>query len=549
MSERRIATLYAHEAVAARSAIGENAPSMSGEKAVPADLHHIFPGESEMARRMRSYDWSQNPLVLGLPAHIVWEEVWPELGPRVEHAMRGTEGTYDEALMLVLLRKGFPEEMYVTFSYSPILDDEGRVGGIICPATEETERIIGERQMALLRELAARTADARTHKQATELASSALQTNPTDLPFSLIYLIDPDKRSASLIQAAGVSGAPQTVSLDAPGLWPLAEVLRTHGACLVSDLTSIANDLPVAHGYRVTQALAMPVTPAGDVGAPCVLVVGLNPLRALDDGYRRFLDLVTGGISAAITSAQAYDAERRRAEELAELDRAKTAFFSNVSHEFRTPLTLMLGPLEDELQKSPKASHNLQIAHRNGLRLLKLVNTLLDFARIEAGRIQASYEPTDLSTFTAELASSFRAAVERAGLRLIVECPALPEPVFIDRDMWEKIVLNLVSNAFKFTLEGEIEVRLEPASGEAVLTVRDTGIGIAPEELSRVFERFHRVKDARGRTHEGTGIGLRWCRSSPSSIMAPCISKARSVKEASFRWRSPSARLTSILRA
>ena len=94
--------------------------------------------------------------------------------------------------------------------------------------------------------------------------------------------------------------------------------------------------------------------------------------------------------------------------------------------------------------------------HRNGLRLLRLVNTLLDFSRIEAGRARANYEPTDLATFTAELASTFRSACERAGLRLIVDCPPLPpgEPVYVDRDMWEKIVLNLLSNAFKFTLEG-----------------------------------------------------------------------------------------------
>jgi PAS domain S-box-containing protein len=199
-------------------------------------------------------------------------------------------------------------------------------------------------------------------------------------------------------------------------------------------------------------------------------------------------------------------------EKLAELDQAKTMFFSNVSHEFRTPLTLLLGPLEDTLAKgeelSPADRETLSVAHRNAMRLLRLVNTLLDFSRIEAGRIEAVYEPTDLSGFTRDLASSFRSAIERAGMTLTVDCPPLAGPVFVDREMWEKIVLNLLSNAFKFTLKGEITVRLAEEEGMAELSVTDTGIGIEPHELPHLFDRFHRVRGAKGRTFEGTGIGL-----------------------------------------
>ncbi|HYE57912.1 MAG TPA: ATP-binding protein, partial [Rhodothermales bacterium] len=136
------------------------------------------------------------------------------------------------------------------------------------------------------------------------------------------------------------------------------------------------------------------------------------------------------------------------------------------------------------------------------------VNNLLDFSRIEAGRLRVRYVPTDLSAATAELAGVFRSAVEKAGLRLVVDTPLLPEPVYVDREMWEKVVLNLVSNAFKFTFEGEIAVRLHAESGHAVLSVRDTGTGIPEADLPHVFERFHRVEGARGRTIEGTGIGL-----------------------------------------
>ncbi len=215
-----------------------------------------------------------------------------------------------------------------------------------------------------------------------------------------------------------------------------------------------------------------------------------------------------------IQEQAAREEERQRAEALAELDRAKTIFFSNVSHEFRTPLTLLLAPLQDALSDrvnplAPPHRERLQLAYRNSLRLLKLVNTLLDFSRIEAGRMEAVYEATDLALLTTELASVFRSAIERAGLRLIVDCPPLPEPVYVDREMWEKIVLNLLSNAFKFTFAGEIAIRLHPADDYYVtLQVQDTGTGIPPEELPHLFERFYQVRGAKARTHEGSGIGL-----------------------------------------
>jgi signal transduction histidine kinase/DNA-binding response OmpR family regulator len=242
-------------------------------------------------------------------------------------------------------------------------------------------------------------------------------------------------------------------------------------------------------------------------------IAGLSPRLAFDADYRGFLDLAAAHVATGIANARAFEEEKQRAEALAELDRAKTAFFSNVSHEFRTPLTLMLGPLEDARRDEdevlgPRTRDRVEVAHRNTVRLLRLVNTLLDFSRIEAGRMQAVYEDTDVCAFTEELASVFRSAFERAGLALEVSCRPLAAPVFVDREMWEKIVLNLLSNAFKFTLEGGVRVSLAPSGTDAVLSVQDTGIGIPPEDLERVFERFHRVQGARGRTHEGTGIGL-----------------------------------------
>jgi PAS domain S-box-containing protein len=325
--------------------------------------------------------------------------------------------------------------------------------------------------------------------------------------------------------APGHPAVPETAGFDDDAVWPFAAVIATHQPGLVSDLggrfaplEDAGAALPAGVWDRPPhQAVALPIAPSGQTGKAGILIAALNPFRLFDDSYRGFLSLVAAQIAATLANAGAYEEERTRAESLAELDRAKTAFFSNVSHEFRTPLTLMLGPLDDILAKPESEVHPenrelLTFVQRNGQRLLKLVNTLLDFSRIEAGRVQAVYVPVDLAAYTAELASVFRAAVEKAGLRLVIDTPSLPEPVYVDRDLWEKIVLNLVSNAFKYTLAGEIEVSLradrQGKNGAAVLAVRDTGTGIPAAELPNLFNRFHRVEGARGRTQEGTGIGL-----------------------------------------
>ncbi|WP_051710292.1 ATP-binding protein [Andreprevotia chitinilytica] len=220
---------------------------------------------------------------------------------------------------------------------------------------------------------------------------------------------------------------------------------------------------------------------------------------------------------ANVRLASANDELDRRGQEvqalydkLKALDVLKTQFFANISHEFRTPLTLILGPVEEALADPQQLLHteSLEAVHRNAQRLLRLVNSLLDFARIEASRLQMSFAPTDLAALTTDLASSFRSLVERAGMQLVVDCPPLPERVYVDVALWEKIVLNLVSNAFKFTLQGEITVALRWRDDRVELVVRDTGCGIPETELPHMFERFHRIEGAHGRSFEGSGIGL-----------------------------------------
>jgi PAS domain S-box-containing protein len=399
---------------------------------------------------------------------------------------------------------------------------------VFCIVRETTGRVLSERHLQTLRDLAARSAEARTEDGACQLAAETLAANAYDIPFAMLYLLD---RAGERAQLAGVAGiavdtaaSPREIALaqasDSPCGWPFAEVMADRRSRFVDDLSQRfgLTEAKLPGGpwpESPEQAMMLPLARAGQEqsSSPLAgfLIAGVSPRRAFDDEYRGFFALVAGQVTTAIANAHAYEEERQRAEALAEIDRAKTAFFSNVSHEFRTPLTLMLGPIEDTLaedQLPSRAHERLEVAHRNSLRLLKLVNTLLDFSRIEAGRIQAVYEPVDLATFTADLASVFRSTIERAGMSLIIDCPPLSRETYVDREMWEKIVLNLLSNAFKFTFEGQIEVSLKPAGESVELTVRDTGVGIASKDLPQLFERFHRVADARGRTYEGSGIGL-----------------------------------------
>lgn len=466
---------------------------------------------------------SKHPKAMGQRGRECWPEIWNTIGPMLNGVLTRGEATWSEDQLLLLDRNDYVEECTFTFSYSPIHDESGGVSGVFCVVTETTSKVLGERRLRSLRELAANTSDARTAEDVCATAARALATNTADMPFTLLYLLDADGKYVTLAGAAnlipGTPAAPSSVDLEegaSPSSpWSLAYVVHTSKAQLVSNLDRQIDALPTMaiSGAVPRSALVLPVMQSGQEHPYGLLVAGISPHRALDDDYRGFFDLVAGQIAIAIADARAYEQERERAEALAELDRAKTAFFSNVSHEFRTPLTLLLGPVEDALADDyealpPLQRERVEVIQRNGLRLLKLVNTLLDFSRIEAGRAQAVYEPTDLATYTVELASNFRSAIERAGLRFVVDCPPLPEPVYVDHEMWEKIVLNLLSNAVKFTFAGEITVRLRAVDDAVSLEVRDTGIGIPNEEQPRLFERFHRVQGARARSHEGSGIGL-----------------------------------------
>ncbi|MEU4771791.1 SpoIIE family protein phosphatase [Micromonospora sp. NPDC023644] len=460
----------------------------------------MFWGEDELAFYNDAYRptiGDKHPDVLGRPAREHWAETWSVLGPLLAGVRRDGRSYRAQDHPFALDRRGFLEETYFDVSYDPILGADGTVDGVFCIVNETTGRVIGERRLRLLAELGTELAEVDSRPELGRVAAAVLDRHRSDVPFALVHLPD----AAGDVALAGCSGVDRRAVVTPPP----ARLAAAAGAATVA----VADLLAEAPADATGQALVLPVTAGNEtVGT---LAVGLARRLPLTDEYRDFFDLVAAQISRAVGRQQAYEQERARATELAALDRAKTNFFANVSHEFRTPLTLVLGPLEDLLADPtlPEAyTDRLTTMHRNALRLLKLVNTVLDFSRLESGRLAARYQPTDLADYTARLASTFRSATERTGLRLVVDCPPLPAPVFVDRDMWEKVVLNLVSNAVKFTFDGEIRVRIRAVDGAARLEVTDTGVGIVPEELPQIFERFHRVPGVRSRSHEGTGIGL-----------------------------------------
>ena len=470
----------------------------------------------------RKYPWA-----LGRPAREVWAEIWPEIGPRIDRVMATGEATWDEALLLFLERSGYREETYHTFSYSPLMDDDGKVVGMLCVVSEDTERVIGDPpdgdgagRRRQCHGAAQRGGGARRRLLAARRGPAVGALGP-GLPVR-------SRRTGRRLdrRAVGVRGRARR----APGRGArgrrgrpgrrLAGARRPGGAHRARRRPAgpVRPDVPAgAWPEPPLRALAVPLRQQDDSRPAGFVVVALNRYRALDADYQGFVELLADQISSALAGARAYQEERERAERLLELDRAKTEFFTNVSHEFRTPLTLLLGPAEDALVDTGNPLDDVQrqrfeLVRRNGERLLRLVNTLLDFSRLEDGHQPGRFEPVDLAQYTAELAGTFSVAIERAGLTLTVDCAPLPSPVLIDREMWAKIVLNLLSNALKFTFSGGITVRLRASRRSAGRRGRAGGRGhrrrASRRAQAKLFTRFSRVAGAASRSHEGSGIGL-----------------------------------------
>lgn len=518
------------------------------------------PCGGEMGARVRAFDWSRNPLgpvsgwprefkaavdlclsvefpmilyggpeliviyndyyrdfldakfswALGRPCREVWSELWEGLEPVLARQMTGGEGVRFQEQRVDLYRNDILQEGYFDYTLSPIRSVGGQTSGIFCAATETTWRIVADRRSKALLSLSDRLVEGSQAEDVCALAADVLASAALDLPFCLIYLSDRGVPGGTrLAGSMGVSILPGTHAI--PPLPPEDGQLIADARAYLADLGAV----PVAEVIsRMGPAVVVPLRQVSRNREPVgMMVAGISPSRPFDSDYRDFIRKIAGHIASSILDIRAKQADINRAEASAELDRAKSVFFSNISHEFRTPLTLIQGPVNDIIEDKALAlpehhRRGIEIVQGNARRLLKLVNALLDFSRAEAGRLQVAFELTDVGAWTAELVSHFDSLCRKAGLTLSVVCQPLPGPVYVDREMWEKIVLNLMSNAFKFTRSGTIRVSVTPGANGMELRVADTGIGIPATELPRIFERFHRVQSSGGRTGEGTGIGL-----------------------------------------
>jgi signal transduction histidine kinase len=453
-----------------------------------------------------------HPRALGMPARELMRDAWDVVGPQLEAVMDGGPATWAEDTPLAFDREGTVEVVYFTYSYSPIPRDDGGVGGVLLVTQDTTARVLATRRLDLLRELAIRSMDASTPRQACELAAQSVGGR-AELEFILIYLVTPGNQ-AVCVAASGRSVRPAAaepvVELDGGGR--LADLFRELVGTrprgrLVEEGLSIAHDSTGAPLPGPVVATA--ITGSEPVGG--FILAGLNNDFVSDRAYRNFVEMLAVGIGRSVAAARAREIERERARSIAELEHAKTALFNKASHELRTPLSLILGPLDqvsDEPDLPAPAREQIGIARRSASRMLKLVNALLDFSRLEAGEPIGTFQPTDLAQLTRDVAAMFRSTAARAGLRLSVDCPPLAETVYVDREAWERIISNLLSNALKFTPVGVIDVRVRHELECVVLTVQDTGIGIAREDLDGIFSRFYRAAGPGARTFEGTGIGL-----------------------------------------
>jgi PAS domain S-box-containing protein len=410
---------------------------------------------------------SKHPDALGRPVRQVWPEVWDVIGPMFDGVLGGGPATWVEDELLVVDRFGFLEEAYFTWSYGAIHDADGHVVGILNVAVETTDKVLAVRRAGAALELFEALIGGvvpETREQVRERTLDVLRTKTADhLDVELVWL------------DGNGSG---------DGAEPGAEI-----------------------GARV-----VPVLEPGLSEPTALLRFDANPRRPWDALLQAYADLCASHVATALSGVRRRTDDRAREEALAELDVAKSDFFANVSHELRTPLALIAGPVQDALAADAlddDTRRRFEMIARNAERLTGLVDRILDLTRVEAGAVEPHRVAVDVAAVTDGIAANFRPAIERMGLEFVVERGDLGREAHVDVDMYERIVLNLLSNALKFTPQGRIGLTLTGDVAGYEVSVSDTGIGIPEKDRDHVFDRFRQLagSDER-RSREGAGIGL-----------------------------------------
>ncbi|MBC7407352.1 MAG: PAS domain-containing protein, partial [Arcicella sp.] len=340
----------------------------------------------------------KHPAMLGVTGKIVWDEVWDELWTRGKTVFENNQGTFDDALLLIMNRNGYEEETYFKFSFNPIPGTIKTTEGLLCVSTEETSRIYNERALDMLRELGAITYTEKSLDIIYRHVAEALATNHKDFPFALIYKITGEANIVTVVASTGIDKSqnvfPDNIDITKPTAITkdFCQAFKEN-KMVVSEIQAEDVTLPTG-AWQTTpkQFIHLPISPAGSKQPYCIISAALNPYRTFDEKYLQFCQLIADRISTEINKMLAIEVEAKRAEALAEIDRAKIVVFSNIIHEFRTPLTLILSPLEEILNQKKNnlnktEKQNIEIAHRNSMRLFDMVNNLLDFSNIEKGEL------------------------------------------------------------------------------------------------------------------------------------------------------------------
>ncbi|HKX66571.1 MAG TPA: ATP-binding protein [Intrasporangium sp.] len=446
---------------------------------------------------------TKHPQALGSPGKDIWPEIWDSIGPMLDSVMSSGVATWSRDQKLMLERNGYLEESYFTFSYSPITVGSGEVGGVFTAVVETTDHVLSERRLGTLGVLSRRLGEAPDAETVRRLAAAVLMSNPQDHP--LAVMVD----ARALPESPRDLTVPEALQADVYAAATQAVTLRRQVHHDLPAPVHLEND---PAGLAVAGLHALPITLSGDDQMSEVLVIGRSPHRQWDPALATYVALCITHLATALSDIRLLDTERQRAETAEALDAAKSAFFTNLSHELRTPLTLISGPISDTLADTRLTAdqrERLELADRNTVRLARMVDAMLDFGRMAASKVHPQVVPVDVVLQTRTMAESFARAFRRAGLEFLTEYDQADRHAYLDRDMYERIVLNLLGNALKYTPSGSVTLRLECDADGFSVSVRDTGIGIRNRDLKRVFERFEQLpRPGKARSHEGAGIGL-----------------------------------------
>ena len=460
----------------------------------------------------------KHPGALGATGEDTWREVWDVAGPLLKGVYRTGETFLGELLLLEMNRMVPREETYFQVSYAPIFVPNGEVGGLFAICPDITSRVVSERRLRTLIDLGAHALEAKSEEDGCRIAATSLLSNQADVPFSLIYLKEPDADRLRLIATTGFkarnSWTPEVVELAAEGdsVWLLRSAMESRSAQLMGNIQARFGALPGGPWQESPDsALVLPLGGTEQAEPAAVLVAGLSPHRLFDGPYRSFLETIAGHIGNAIASGRMREVELRRIEELSKLDRAKDEFLATLSHELRSPLQALSGwidVLRREGADANQRKHALDAIDRSLRAETNLVQDLIEVSWLLAGKAEIEKTPVNLAEVIADAAEEVQPLTKEKGIALALE---VPTHAFVigDRNRLTQVMRNLLSNAIKFTWpSGHIEVTCRAVEQSLVVQVRDDGEGISEEFLSLIFSRFSQANTRRTRHHSGLGLGL-----------------------------------------